>query len=179
MVHARHRLCPLATVGCAAVCLTETQLSLVSGSCNGRGGSLRGRRLFPRRPPPLRGRRVDIAPGQSVVKQSDRCAHHINEYQSRSAIVALRRRPRPRRILRCNGDDGDGNGVGRKPVIIAPKSKTKEDSLGERRSNQCINGCDGKFSARASACGGALSAAVVHLWATPSPPCDGFLVHTA
>ena len=52
MVHARHRLCPLATVGCAAVCLTETQLSLVSGSCNGRGGSLRERRLSPaaRRP---------------------------------------------------------------------------------------------------------------------------------
>ena len=91
MVHARHRLCPLATVGCAAVCLTETQLSLVSGSCNGRGGSLRERRLSsPRRPPPLRGRRVDIAPGQSVVKQSDLCAHHINEYQSRSAIVASR-----------------------------------------------------------------------------------------
>lgn len=75
------------------VCLTETQLSLVSGSCNGRGRrrwclGLGGRR---RRLSHRRSRRVDIAPGQSVVKQSELCAHHINEYQLRSAIVASRR----------------------------------------------------------------------------------------
>ena len=76
MVHARHRLCPLATVGCAAVCLTETQLSLVSGSCNDRGRPwyLGGGRLSHRRPPlRLRGA---AAAGALISRQANQSSNN-------------------------------------------------------------------------------------------------------